>query len=113
MSSESESSFSQSGFPSLASTPFSDGSEDITQIDSSGLFAGMYVIEFDLEMGEKVVFKQVTHSMNTDVEKQIIGMLMGADYNNETSNTIVLHTITNYHVIVCILFLIVAIINDK
>ncbi|KAL7714527.1 UDENN domain-containing protein [Entamoeba marina] len=81
--------------PLSGSTLNSSGS----RTDKNGLFVGLYVIEFDNVSGEKVAYKQVSHPLNVSIEKELIGMLMGADYYEYSSATILLHTITNYHVI--------------
>ncbi|EKE37379.1 hypothetical protein ENUP19_0083G0064 [Entamoeba nuttalli] len=85
------------GIPSVSHTPYIDSSEQ-SIVETNGFFVGMYIVEFDTISGEQVVYKQVTHPLNMNVENELIGMMMGVDYYEYSNITILLHTITNYHV---------------
>ena len=75
------------------------------------MFTGFFVVEFDLEDGEVVIFKQVSTELNNSVEKELVRVLMGCDYSadansfaNHTNtpqkarqNLILTHSIMNFH----------------
>ncbi|EMS16734.1 hypothetical protein KM1_158340 [Entamoeba histolytica HM-3:IMSS] len=84
--------------PVISSIPFGDSFVS-NKLEMNNLFVGMYIIEFDNVSGEKIAYKQLTHPMNSSVEKELIGMMMGADYYGYAPVTLLLNTITNYHVV--------------
>ena len=93
----SEASYNE-GFNLPLMPPNEETIED-NKIETNGMFVGLYVIEFDTTTGEKISYKHVLQSINPSVEKELVNMLMGADYYGYSSVTILMNTITNYHVI--------------
>ncbi|KAL7711527.1 UDENN domain-containing protein [Entamoeba marina] len=75
-------------------------------------------IEFDLEDGEVVIYKQLSNELNNGVEKELVRVLMGCDYSADScsltpqisdsqisdppktkQNLILTHSIMNFHCI--------------
>ena len=95
----SETSFNEGlGFNLPLMPPNEEVIED-NKIETNGMFVGLYVIEFDTTTGEKISYKHVLQSINPSVEKELVNMLMGADYYGYSDVTVLMNTITNYHVI--------------
>ncbi|EDR28574.1 hypothetical protein EDI_338270 [Entamoeba dispar SAW760] len=76
------------------------------------MFTGFFVVEFDLEDGEVIIFKQLSNELNNGVEKELVRVLMGCDYSADTNvsidpknppkerqNLILTHSIMNFHCI--------------
>ena len=90
----------------------SRGRHKPTPSEYISMFTGFFVVEFDLEDGEVVIFKQVSTELNSGVEKELVRVLMGCDYSadansfenskeehHEKQNLILTHSIMNFHCI--------------
>ena len=83
----------------------------ITPSEFVSVFTGFFVVEFDLEDGEVVIYKDLNSQLNDSVEKELVRVLMGCDYSADNAadasdppvpktNLILTHSIMNFHCIV-------------
>ncbi|KAL7716076.1 UDENN domain-containing protein [Entamoeba marina] len=89
-----------------------------TPSEYTSMFTGFFVVEFDLEDGEVVIYKQLSNELNNGVEKELVRVLMGCDYSADScsltpqisdsqisdppktkQNLILTHSIMNFHCI--------------
>ena len=80
-----------------------------TPSEYTSIFTGFFVVEFDMEDGEVVIYKQLSSELSDGVEKELVRVLMGCDYSAENStsddpslpkqNLILTHSIMNFHCI--------------
>ncbi|ELP93537.1 hypothetical protein EIN_061020 [Entamoeba invadens IP1] len=74
-------------------------STESTSVNFNQEFIGLYIVEFDNVQGESVVYKHVSYKLKQKVETEIVGILMGTDYFEESTPTIIMHTLTSFHII--------------
>ncbi|ELP85397.1 hypothetical protein EIN_086790 [Entamoeba invadens IP1] len=84
----------------------------ITPQELSTMFTGFFVVEFDLEDGEVIIYSKLSKPLNEKVEKELARVLMGCDYSadanapmspdeppKEKQNLILTHSIMDFHCI--------------
>ncbi|ELP85915.1 hypothetical protein EIN_134990 [Entamoeba invadens IP1] len=83
-----------SSIPQLSLTPFGD-TEEVGFIDFSN---GLFVVEFDNVSGETISYKHLNIQLTPTMEKEIIRMIMVADYYEYSPVTVLIHTINIYYI---------------